>query len=512
MKAPSQVCKENILEARFAIAVAVTFFCVNLFFALRHVMWRDEWMPLVSAQFTGSYSEFFEVVRYIGRIGFFTFCWSLVKIGGGYLPFKLAIVLISTIGVYLLCRYSPLSRLQKCLFAFGYYPLYEYGTILRDYSIIFALSIACCVILCSSKWRPLLFSVVVALLFQTNPFGLALGCALALTFVFDAWRRGLLMVATFKQPRLWVGAAIVMASFVAALVTMIPPPDVAVIVLGQSLRTDSHLIRLGESLAFPLRAWLPVPLFASWNSHILDPWPWLQVLLSLGGAVLIASVVAPSRTALFLFLSGMFGLGMLLCHLPWTALRYHGPYFVLALLSYWVFLREASRGQLRPSWPGWPGWLRANSGMGLTAVLTVHVVVAAIFLMQEQVIPFSGSREAARIIREHGGPDAVVVGDPDYPMISLTGYLGKEIYIASRGELGSFTKVDLKRRAVPLSPEELAQAVGQVVSRSKRDVILVTTYQLAVPPEVGRLLGVARGSTDETYMIYNIFAAAAGAP
>lgn len=502
---PKAKQEQDPAGALFALCTAGVFFVVNLFFATRHVMWRDEWMPLVVSKHTSGYAEFFEHIKYIGRLAYFSFAWILVQLDDSLLLFKFAIVLISSIGVFLLCRYAPLSRLQKILFSFGYFTLYEYGTILRDYSVILALSIGCCVVLCSRKWRPLLFCVVVALLFQTNPFGLALGCALALTFAFDSWRNGRLTRSSLRDPQLWLGTAIVIVSFVAAVTTMIPPPEITPIILGQDLRTDSHLARLGESLAFPIRAWLPVPIFGRWNSQVLDPWPWLQVFLSIGVAALIACVIATSRTALFLFLIGLLGVGMLLCHLPWTAMRYHGPYFILAVLSYWIYLRDSAMGRLAEDGARWREWLRAGAGSVLTAVLAVHVSVAALLLAQEHLVPFSGSRDAARIISETGGPDTVVVGDPDYLMIPLSGYLGREVYIASRGEMGSFTKVDAKRRGTPLSPQELSQVVSDVMAKHQRDIILVTPYELSLPSSVGSLLGAARGSTDESYMIYKLF-------
>ena len=69
---------------------------------------------------------------------------------------------------------------------------------------------------------------------------------------------------------------------------MRPPPEIAEIVLGQPMRTDSHLVRLVESLPFPFRGWLPVPFHGEGNTQLLDPWPWLQMLL---GAVIAGLIV-----------------------------------------------------------------------------------------------------------------------------------------------------------------------------------------------------------------------------
>ncbi|NCW26716.1 MAG: hypothetical protein EBV83_00175 [Verrucomicrobia bacterium] len=493
---------EQPKDLRFALVTACAFFCVNLFFALRHVMWRDEWMPLTVARFTSGYGEFFEHIKFTGRIVFFSLCWLLEFADGNLVLFKASIVLFSSVGVFVLCRYSPLSRWQKILFAFGYYPLYEYGTILRDYSVIGALSICCCALLNSERWRPLVFSFVVALLLETNPFGLALACALGATFVFDAWQEGRLGPEIFGSLPAVGGGVLVVCSFLAALKTMIPPPEIAEIVLGQALRQDSHFVRLIESLPFPLRGWLPIPLFGTWNSQILDPWPGVQIFLTLSLIVLVTTILWPNKKALFLFMIGMLGLGSILCHLPWTALRYHGSYFLLLVLAYWTLRCDVNEGGGFSSRFGAVAWLRRHASALMTAMLTVHVVVAGAFLLQEQVIPFSGSRDAAEIIRKYAPPDAPIIGDPDYLMISLSGYLGREVYIASRDEMGSFTKVDHKRRSTILSSDELARVVGEQFQKHGRDVVLLTGYEIGLPPEMGKLLGATHSISGENYFVY----------
>ncbi|MBU3666399.1 MAG: hypothetical protein FGM15_11070 [Chthoniobacterales bacterium] len=282
----------------------------------------------------------------------------------------------------------------------------------------------------------------------------------------------------------------------------------AEIVLGQPLRQDSHLVRLLESLPFPLRGWLPVPIFGTWNSQILDPWPWVQIFFTFVLIGAIAVILWPNKKALFLFVIGMLGLGSVLCHLPWTALRYHGPYFLLLVFAYWTLRSTPSEGRSDMPATGPAAWLRGHASVLMTILLTVHVVVAAIFMLQEQVIPFSGSRDAAEMIRKNAPPDAPVIGDPDYLMISLSGYLGREVYIASRGEMGSFTKVDRRRRATILSPEELARVVSAQAQKHGRDLVLVTGYEIGMPSDVGKLLGATRSVTGENYFVYLVKAPA----
>ena len=468
-------------------------------------MWRDEWMPLAVSRFTGGYGEFFEHIKYVGRIVYFSLCWALGQLDSNLLLFKLTIVLISSFGVFVLCRFSPFTRLQKVLFSFGYYPLYEYGTILRDYSLIWVLAVTCCALLNSARWRPLVFSVSLAFLFQTNPFGLALGCAFGAAYAFDAWQSGRFRWAVVRQLPVIGGILVASSSFVMAIATMMPPPPIAEIVLGQPLRQDSHFVRLLESLPFPFRAWLPIPLFGSWNSQILDAFPLAQIVLGLIIGICVLMVISQSKKALFLFVAGMLALGAVLCHIPWTALRYHGGYFILLMLSYWTLLRNGDGKTAELSVFALVNLARRHAAPMVTGLLVVHTVVAAIFLIQEQVIPFSGSKAAAEIIRKNAPRGSLVVGDPDFLMIPLAGYLDQEVFIASRRELGSFTKVDTKRRPTILTPGELSEVINEQLVMQQRDIVLVTGYEIGLPKEAGRLIGATRSICGENYFIYLVY-------
>jgi len=483
--------------------ITSAFFVVNAFLAFRHVMWRDEWMPLNVARFAGSGAEWFAEIRYIGRWAFFGLIWLIERCGGHPWLFKFVIVAISTLGVYVVCRWSPFTRVQKALFAFGYYPLYEYGTILRDYSIVWTMAVICCGLLAAERRRPLAFGIALAVLFQTNPFGLGLAAAFGITYVFDLWRRGDLAAGGWRRPEIWGGGLIAAASFGVAFVTMRPPPEIAEIVLGQPLRTDSHLVRLVESLPFPFRGWLPVPFHGEWNSQLLDPWPLLQMLLGAGVAAVVLICIAGSPTATCLFAVGMLGLGAILCHLPWTSLRYHGPYFLVLVCSYWLAERWAPLAA-EPAAASLVGRIRRGRSQLFTGLLLIHAVVGAMFAVQEQLIPFSGAQEAAKLIRANEPADVLVIGDPDYAMISLAGCLDRQIYIASREELGAFTRVDKRRRGTPLTAEELSRVVAGRLTAEQRDVVLVTSYPVTMPPELGTLVGATRGVCDERYFIYRV--------
>jgi len=489
--------------ATIAYAIAVTFS------ALQHVMWRDEWIPITVARHTAGYEAFFSEICYLGRNGFFSFVWLLNEVGG-LLLFKSALITISIYGVYLFVRRSPFTTLQKALFCAGYYPLYEYGTILRDYGAILTLSIGIATLLASTQSKPLLMGLAIGLIAQTNAFGVVLGAVFGLVFIIDLWKRGLLSTGIASTPEFIFGAGVAFISLAYASAGFVQSPEITRAVMGADLRTDSHFLRLLESAPFPVRAWFPIPLFGLWNSQLLDLWPILQTSIVLALLAWIALVIRHSFLASVTFWIGTAAVGGVLCHLPWTALRYHGPYFILLLMAWWFAEQDTPPDTASTHGRAFVnGFIREITSakarrLFLTTVLIVHAIVGVTFFVQERVVPFSGSQQAANIIREKEPPDVLVVVDPDYAAISLAGCLERPVWIASRREFGAFTKVDKQRRGTPLSPEELGAAVSDRLMMENRDVVLVTIYPVSMPPELGIPIGMTKGITDENYFIYRM--------
>lgn len=491
-----------------SLATAFVFWVTCYSAALRHAMWRDEWQPLVTARDTASYAEFCKGIEWWGMNGFFSFCWLIQQAGLDLWFFKLVLVSIAAVGVYVFCRWSPFSATQNALFAFGYFPLYEYGTILRNYGIILTTSIIATAIISSSAMNPLAFGLCLAVMPQTNAFGLAFCLVFGPTYLYELHRRGRFTLAFFMQPTTVAGLVLAVIGIAYAGIPIAQgvfaaPEWLAAVGTGGNVRADSNFNRLLESSVFPARGWLPIPLFGAWNSHFLDPWPWAQRLAGAGICLGAFSVAARSGTAVVFLSLGLASLAALFSHVPWTAMRYHGHFFVILVLALWLADRLAESTSERLAGP--VGWLRRRWKPLFTGLLVMHAVVGAMFMLQEQVVPFSGSREAARIIRENESADVLVIGDVDAWMTSLSGFLGRPIFIASRRELGSFVKFDQERRWSPLPPDELSAVVQERLAEERRDVVLVTNYPLRVPRELGTQLGIVdRSITNEQYFVFRI--------
>lgn len=490
----------------FPVALAVAFLAANLWSALNHAMWRDEWAAWLYARGSATFPDLTAAIKLIGRgwFGWFGFAWLVKHLGYDPWLLKICHVLISTATVYLVARHAPFTRLQQALFAFGYFPFYEYGTILRDYGYSLFLATVACIFLVSARRRPLAFGVTLALLFQTHPFGWILGCALGATYLFDLWRDRADPSRACPRRPLIAGAVLAGASLVAGAIMMNPPAEMFYIIFGQQQQDIPLAKRFLQSLPFPWRGWFPVPVFGRWNSNIFDPWPWLQTSLWLAVFSYVVAVFWRRWTALCFLIVGMLGVGAALARMPWIPVRYHGSYFIVLILGFWMALsREPAAADQAPG-TGLLARLRGYQGPFLTVLLAIHVVPAVVFTAQERLLPFSGSREAVEIIRKNAPADVPVVADPDYSAACISGYLNRPVFIASRREYNTYTIFDAKRRPFAVGMGELLAAARELMAVEKRDVIAVAGYRATLPPGVGDYLGVARSTVDEEYYVFRI--------
>lgn len=489
--------KRQTHSDNFSIGLTAAFFILNLISVLNHAMWRDEWHVWLIAHYSESLGAMINAISHSGRpAGWYIVAWLVCKMGFYPVGLKVFHVLISTTSVYLLARYSPFTRIQKVLFAFGYFPFYEFGTIMRDYACEVLLLTIAVVLFTQPRPRLLAMGITLALLFQTTVFGIVIGFALGIAYVYDLWWN---RPAPDRPPvrALLVGLSLPVLSAAIAVWVMKPPTDTLLLLGPTPYENRALSSRLVEGFSFIWRAYCPLAFRGFWNTNILDTWPALQFTFAVALFAAVSLFLVSRRTALLFFLFATLATVAFFGHFPRDAYRYTGHYFVILILSCWLYYRTADRpvtGKL--------DWWQRQLPAFLVAVLGVHVIAAALASVQEQVIPFSGSREAAEII-EQRAPGLPVVGDCDFAVAPVAGYLQRPIWIASREEYSTFLKDDDKRKLNPMAPQDLARRVNEFMAKVNSDVVLVVNYQLGFSSENLRMIGAANHSlTDEQYLIY----------
>src|SRR5262249_46911057 len=102
-----------------------------------HEWWRDEAYTWLVA---GSSNTPIELFRNLGFNGhpraFYILVWLLRQISPNPLSLAISNLGFALAAMFLFSRSAPVTRFQACLFSLSFYPLYQYGIIVRSYSLL----------------------------------------------------------------------------------------------------------------------------------------------------------------------------------------------------------------------------------------------------------------------------------------------------------------------------------------------------------------------------------------
>ena len=156
-------------DTRYAIGLTTGFLILGGFTAFNHEMWRDEIQAWLLARDSASFFELFAHLKYEGHPGLWHLClMPLSRITASPVIMQVFHLLIAGVTVYLFVRYAPFNWLQKFLFCFGYFVLYEYAVIARNYALGLLLLILFCVLFRERYKRPLWIGGILFLLAHTS--------------------------------------------------------------------------------------------------------------------------------------------------------------------------------------------------------------------------------------------------------------------------------------------------------------------------------------------------------
>jgi hypothetical protein len=483
------VARSRESDVVLAATLTVVFLSAGLISILHHEMWRDEMQAWLIARDSSSIGELFENLRYEGHPALWHLgLYALSRFTRDPTAIQFFHLALAAATTYTFARFSPFTRVQKILFAFGYFPFYEYAVISRNY----ALGILCIFSFCalfptrSKGYIPL--AVALFFLANTSVYGLMVAVVMGFTLMLDR-----LLEKGTVSPR--EGGRLDLVTSLGIFATGIA---IAVIQINQSANSQLHSGLLttldGERLVATLtavwRSYVPIPNVFTlhfWNTNILMSGPLKlpgEVCAVLSLALVLAALLLLSRrpVALGLYLAGTVGLLTFtyvtdLGLLAIGSLRHHGHLFVLFLASLWI-------GAYYPDsrWPD--GFMRRLTdvfrhyeGRFVVAMLSVHLVAATVAVAADLVQPFSASKDVSRFIENQQLEALPIVGSRDSAASPVAGFLDRKIYYPESSRFGSFVVWNRERRRV--DPRQLLRHVRHLLS-IEPEVLLVLNYELDI--------------------------------
>ncbi|HEX7185072.1 MAG TPA: hypothetical protein VF756_24805 [Thermoanaerobaculia bacterium] len=461
-------------RTRFAALVTLAFLVIAGIGIARHEMWRDELQAWMLAADSRSPAELLHNMRYEGHPALWhLLLWGISRWTRNPEAMQVLHLGIAAASVFLFARWAPFPPRVRALFAFGYFPLYEYGVVSRNYALGLLLVLAFCALYPARFRRLLPLGAVLALLANSNPYAWILAVVLAATLVYEGVASEGLRRAVAARPWDAALAALVFGAGAAvAAIQMIPPPDGGY--------ATSWWLRLGAeeaymTLATLVHAYLPLPDagdYAAWNTSFLWSFSyWISALAALVLVALAVRLLRGARPAVFLYAAGTAALLGFTYFKYFGSLRHHGHHFVLLTACLWL-AGEGGEERARSRREAW-----------LTGLLLVHLIGAVTLYALDLALPFSAAKATAEFIARQGLAGMPIAGKQDYGASPVGGYLQRALYYPNSGKTGTF--ILWNRERVERLPEEAyCRRLQDQVGRHPGGVLLVSTGPLPACPAV----------------------------
>jgi len=157
------------------------------------------------------------------------------------------------------------------------------------------------------------------------------------------------------------------------------------------------------------------------------------------------------------------------------SIRHHGFLFITFLLTMWG-------GRSFKSCFRWPyffqSYARASLNLLLTGLLLMHAMGGLRAVANDVKFPFSYGKLTAEFIKAQKLDKIPIVGDVDFAVSTVVGYLEKEsVYYARGDRKGSFVRWD-NRRTHGVSNQQVLEKTKQISIESQSDVLLILNYRL----------------------------------
>ena len=443
--------------------IAVAYAGIVVFGTAHHEPWRDEVVSLSIAREMPSVLDLWRTLRHEGhpvlwylllRYAYFVFGSTRV------LPMLSIVIAIAAILVFL--TKAPLPLWIKCLFVFGYFPVFEYSVVARGNGLAMLLLFCFCALYPRRKQHPIALALALVGLANTTALGFVIAAAAGIMIVID------MATSTEREgpPRhRHVALVVYVAGLAHSIVSNLPDPSVLPLNLYHH-DAGSIISSLAGAILSPAEhsaslLWIP----------LLALWLWLFFILLLRRPGLLA----------FLFVS-LIGFELTFTLVYPASPRHMGyvPLVVIATLWLWNPVGRLD-GQPddglvhRAEW-----WLRHLLLIPFTVALCHQVILGVSTLVDDARLDYSSSRRLAAIIGSDPRLErAIVIGEPETLTGSLPYYRGNRIFLPQENAFRDWLHIQIPGgRRGDYNLRELLTTATELRSRYDVPVVMALGWWL----------------------------------
>ena len=330
------------------LLILTIFFVLSLIGILHHEIWLDEAQHFLIARDSRTLSELFHVSRNEGH----PILWNIIlfiitRFSSNLFYMQFVHILISCITVAVILK-SNLSLVEKILIIFGYYFLYEYNVISRNYGISALIMILLAYYYSKDKGALIKLAIVIFILAQTHLFSLLFSIAFVVTYIVNE-RASLLK----QNKRILITAVlIVWAGWLISAYFIIPPWQYGMKFISYDSSGYFSTERIVKTLSVGLKGIFYIPDYHTPDHQFINTLYYLTLnlkiwkiyLLSIAAIVIPAVIVKNNRFALVLFCSYFLIFITLYFFLPLVyGIRYFGFFYIVFICCYLIARPKVSK-------------------------------------------------------------------------------------------------------------------------------------------------------------------------
>jgi hypothetical protein len=432
----------------------------------RHELWGDEIHSWNIAKASTTLLDLIRNTRYEGHPPvWYTILWTVSKFTHQVTYIQVPQCIIACLVVFIILFFSPFPPIIKIFIPFGYYFLFEYGVLSRNYAI--AVLAACCIcfiMLRNFRYKvPLYYAL---LLIMSNTHLLAMLLAVSLHLYFLIWNIEQKKGKTVITLHFILGTII----FLSALHFIIPPSDSASNLNYWMGRWD-FMQQIKIILLMPLRSFIPMPAwwdYNFWNTEFLievqskySVLKFITPLIFLATVTLIFFILKKNKKCLILFVVN-FILNIAFAFIfPLTTARYVGFMYIGFIAALWLYCYETPL---------------TGSDKWLVTILLIFQLIAGIFTISKDIqLPFSNSYRVNELLTEIPRNKKIVT---DYwALNTLEAYTDKPFYCLEMHREMSFLLWDSEFKTMYQAPNPYVNGIKYLFQKTGIQEVYMISIQ-----------------------------------
>jgi hypothetical protein len=488
------------------LPLSLVFLILSAIGIFRHELWLDEAQHFLIARDSDSLAEVYVHMQYDGHVRLWNFLLYFIThyISASPLSMQIFHWLIINATVFILLRSAPFRIPVKWMIVFGYFFLYEYDVIARNYAPGILLVFACCALLRDFQKNMLWVSLLLILMCNMHLFFVFAAISIGLWVTTSSWQIGKINL------RFFIFLMLLAIGILSVVIQIDIPPDNTYFHPGEvAWHAAGNFFSAFYGFA---KGMLPLPLSRNgdfWNHYLYDTLPVaLKLFLSAGLLLYSIRLFYKNRPVLLFYLSGIFLLMIFLYASQMRASRYFGIFFIFFISAAWL---DGYRGEnilcVRMTRIRKEKFLLAFTYF----LLICHVYAGIYAYLNDLTRPFTEAKNAVAFIKENHLDSNLIVVDGYGGGPALSAYLGKKVFYLNIDTTGSFCI--WKRSYFEVPPRPLTEQLDRsTYVGSRQDFILVAvraapTGEIHTPKNtyfIEQLAGFTHSIIKPDYYIYRV--------